>query len=254
MKQRYLFVLFGLLLIMPGCVSSSKFEEQVAQNQSLNQQLEDLGAKLETAQAKNQALKTDLESSRKTIESLDLHTRNLAVEIEQERLEKQEVLEEMQSSYNQLETQMQKEIERGEITISELEGRLTVNMVDSILFPSGSAKIKKKGLAVLKRVADIVKDVEDKDIEVEGHTDNIPISSRIRKVFDSNWELSSARALTVVRFLEEHGISGNRLTAVGHGEFRPITSNDTRKGRAQNRRIQIVLVPKYQPIVEPITE
>jgi len=252
MKQRHLAVLFALLLVVPGCVSSSKFDEQVAMNQQLNQQLEALGSELETAQAQNQAYKTDLESSRKTIESLDLHTRNLTVEIEQERLEKQAALEKMQSSYSQLEKQMQQEIQRGEITISELEGRLTVNMVDSILFPSGSAKIKKEGLEVLKRVADIVKDVADKDIEVEGHTDNIPISSRIKKHFDSNWELSTARAVTVVRFLQEQGVTGERLSAVGLGEFHPIASNDTRKGRAQNRRIQIVLVPKTQTVVKPI--
>jgi len=251
MKCSLFTALIALLLVMTGCVSSSKFEEQVAKNQQLNQQLEALNSEFDASQAKNQALKTDLESSRKTIESLDLHTRNLAVELEQEHLEKQQVLEEMQSSYNQLEEQMQQEIERGEITISELEGRLTVNMVDSILFPSGSSKIKKAGLAVLRRVADIVKDVDDKDIEVEGHTDNIRISSRIKKYFDSNWELSTARAVTVVRFLEKHGIPGERLSAVGLGKFHPIASNNTRKGRAQNRRIQIVLVPKATPIVVP---
>lgn len=254
MNTRYFLLFICLSLVLPGCVAKSTFEEQVAQNQGLNEKLSACDSELATSNAQNQALKTDLESSRKTIESLDLHTRNLAVEIEQERLAKEAALEKMQSSYNQLQEQMQQEIQRGEITISELEGRLTVNMVDSILFASGSAKIKKAGLEVLKRVADIVKEITDKEIEVEGHTDNIPISSRIKKHFASNWELSTARAVTVVRFLQEHGIDGERLTAVGHGEFRPIASNATREGRAQNRRIQIVLVPKVQHIVKPVTE
>jgi len=239
------------LTLLSACVSSSKFDEQVARNEQLTQELAGLNLTLEEAQAQNRTLEGDLDASRKTIESLDLHTRNLAAEVEQERLAREATMEKMQSSYSQLQRQMQSEIERGEITISELEGRLTVNMVDSILFPSGSAKIKKEGLEVLKRVADIVKEVDDKDIEVEGHTDNVPISDRIKKTFPSNWELSTARAVTVVRFLEEHGVNGDRLTAVGHGEFRPIADNTTRKGRAQNRRIQIVLVPKTQRIVKP---
>jgi len=254
MTKTALSILICLALVLPGCVMKSTFEEQVTQNQQLNSKVAELSDQLADSYARNQALKTDLESSRKTIESLDLHTRNLAVEIEQERLEKQQVLEKMQSSYNQLAEQMEQEIERGEITISELEGKLTVNMVDSILFASGSARIKKEGLQVLKRVADIVKDVEDKDIQVEGHTDNIPISPRIQKIFESNWELSTARAVTVVRFLQEQGIPGEKLTALGYGEYHPIASNDTRKGRAQNRRIQIVLVPKAQHIVKPVVE
>jgi len=245
--KRFVLISAASLLVFSGCVAKSTFEEQVTQNQQLTEQLA-------AAQAEKQALAEDLDASRKTIESLDLHTRNLAAEVEQERLAREEAVAKMQSSYSQLQQQMQQEIERGEITISELEGRLTVNMVDSILFPSGSATIKKEGLEVLKRVADIVKEIDDKDIEVEGHTDNIPISSRIKDHFASNWELSTGRAVTVVRFLQEQGIDGERLTAAGHGEFRPIADNATREGRAQNRRIQIVLVPKYQRIVKPASE
>ncbi len=245
--KRFFLLLSVLTLVLSGCVAKSTFEEQVALNQQLTDQLA-------TTEAEKLALEENLASSQKTIESLDLHTRNLAAEVEQERLAREAAMAKMQSSYSQLQQQMQQEIERGEITISELEGRLTVNMVDSILFPSGSAKIKKEGLEVLKRVADIVKGIDDKDIEVEGHTDNIPISSRIKDHFPSNWELSTARAVTVVRFLEEQGIDAERLTAVGHGEFRPIADNATREGRAQNRRIQIVLVPKYQRIVKPASE
>ena len=254
MTFRTVTLLGALVLVLGGCVSSSTFEQEVAKNQQLNTKIEQLIDDLETSHAESKALREDLESSRKTIESLDLHTRNLAIEVEQERMAREQALSQMQSSYSELQQQMQQEIERGEITISELEGRLTVNMVDSILFPSGSAQIKKEGLKVLKRVADIVKEVEDKDIVVEGHTDNIPISSRIKKYFDSNWELSTARAVTVVRFLQDQGIPGERLSAAGHGEFRPIADNATRKGRAQNRRIQIVLVPKVQHIVKPVSE
>jgi len=158
----------------------------------------------------------------------------------------------MQSTYNELVTNMESEIKRGEVTISELEGRLTVNMVESILFPSGSAEIKKAGKAVIKRGGDIVKSINDKDIQVEGHTDNVPISPRLQEKFASNWELSAARAATVVRFLRDQGIPGERLSAVGFGEFRPVASNKNESGRAQNRRIQIVLVPQQRQIVKSI--
>ena len=153
-------------------------------------------------------------------------------------------LAQLKSTYDKLVDNMEEEISRGEITISELQGKLTVNMVERILFDSGKADIKKNGLAVLKRVGDVLKEASDKDIRVEGHTDNVPISSRLKDVFPSNWELSTARATNVVRFLQKDvGISGSALAACGYGEFRPVADNATAEGRAQNRRIQIVLVP-----------
>ena len=110
-------------------------------------------------------------------------------------------------------------------------------------------KSKQAGLAVLQRVADIVIDIEDKNIQVEGHTDNVAISPRLQDKFASNWELSAARAATVVRFLRDANIPGERLSAVGFGPFKPVADNTTVDGRAQNRRIQIVLVPQKRAIV-----
>ncbi len=93
-------------------------------------------------------------------------------------------------------------------------------------------------------MGDILKGVTDKEVRVEGHTDNVPISSRLKDVFPSNWELSTARATNVVHFLQDQvGIPGERLSTCGFGQFRPVAENETAEGRAQNRRIQIVLVP-----------
>ncbi len=180
---------------------------------------------------------------RQEIDRLEAENRELQLAVESERIARQARIAQMQSTYNELVEKMEAEIERGEITISELQGKLTVNMVEEILFASGSATIKDAGLKVLARVSDIVKDVEDKDIQVEGHTDNVPISSRLKDKFPSNWELSTARAATVVRFLRDQGVPGEKLAAVGYGPFQPVASNDTAEGRAKNRRIQIVLVP-----------
>jgi len=184
---------------------------------------------------------------RQNIDRLEDEKRELTARLEKEQLARQARLAEMKSTYDQLVEKMESEIERGEITISELQGQLTVNMVERILFDSGEADIKKAGLQVLARVGDILKEVADKEIRVEGHTDNVPISPRLKEKFASNWELSTARATNVVHFLQQHkGISGSRLSVCGYGPYRPVASNQSADGRAQNRRIQIVLVPLKQ--------
>ena len=130
------------------------------------------------------------------------------------------------------------------MTISELKGKLTVNMVDSILFDSGKAEVKKGGLEVLGKVISILKDVKDKAIRIEGHTDNVQISERLAKRYPTNWELSAARAINVTRYLQAEGIDPGQLAAVAYGEWKPVGANDTEEGRAKNRRIEIILVPK----------
>ena len=116
-------------------------------------------------------------------------------------------------------------------------------MVEKILFDSGSAVIKKDGKKVLDRVADILKTIKNQQIKVEGHTDNAPISSRLADRFPTNWELSTARATTVVRYLQERGLDPALLSAEGYAEYRPVAANDTDDNKAKNRRIEIVLIP-----------
>jgi chemotaxis protein MotB len=139
---------------------------------------------------------------------------------------------------------MKTEISKGQVTISELKGKLTVNMVDSILFDSGKAEVKQGGLEVLRKVISILKDVTDKSIRIEGHTDNVQIIGALAKRYPTNWELSSARAINVARYLQEQGIDPGLLSAVAYGEWKPVGDNDTQEGKAKNRRIEIILVPK----------
>jgi chemotaxis protein MotB len=118
-------------------------------------------------------------------------------------------------------------------------------MVDRVLFDSGQAQVKSAGLDVLKQVSDILKTVSDKQIRIEGHTDNVPISAKLKGRFKSNWELSTARATTVVRYLIDQGsVDRQHLSAVGYADTQPQASNDTEEGRSANRRIEIVLYPK----------
>jgi len=160
---------------------------------------------------------------------------------------KAEEIERVDETYKALIDEMKKEIEEGNIEITNLKGELSVNVLDKILFDSGKTTIKKEGLAVLTRVGDILKNVKDKKIVVEGHTDNVPISPALKPRFPTNWELSTARAVVVVRYLQEKvGISPALLTASGVSEYHPVADNTTEEGKARNRRIEIILKPMPQ--------
>ena len=147
-------------------------------------------------------------------------------------------------TYEDLLSEMKSEIAQGQIAITELKGKLTVDVVDKILFDSGQTEIRPEGLGVLKRVVEILMTVTDKVIRVEGHTDSIPIGGALAKRYPTNWELSAARALNVTRYLEKEGIDPALLSAVAFGEHQPIAENDTPEGRSRNRRIAIILLPK----------
>ena len=147
-------------------------------------------------------------------------------------------------TYEDLLSEMKSEIAQGQIAITELRGKLTMDVVDKILFDSGQTEIRPEGLGVLKRVVEILMTVPDKVIRVEGHTDSVQIGGALAKKYPTNWELSAARALNVTRFLEKEGIDPALLSAVAFGEHQPIAENDTPEGRARNRRIAIILLPR----------
>jgi len=176
----------------------------------------------------------------------DLETENAKLKAENANLAKarEEQVQKVSSTYESMLEKMKSEISQGQVTISELEGKLTVNMVDSILFDSGKAEVKKGGLEILGKVISILKDVQDKSIRIEGHTDNVQISRALAQRYPTNWELSAARAINVARYLQDQGIDPMNLSAVAYGEWKPVATNDTPEGRAKNRRIEIVLVPK----------
>jgi chemotaxis protein MotB len=143
-----------------------------------------------------------------------------------------------------LEDEMRSDLESKDVTISKLQGKLTVNILDRIMFDSGEAVLKPDGEGVMKKIGDILVKHPELKIHVIGHTDNIPIRPGARSKFASNWELSSARAMAAVHFLtEQAGVDPHRVGAVGYGEFRPIADNATAEGRAKNRRIAVTILP-----------
>ena len=152
-----------------------------------------------------------------------------------------------------METQMRSALEDKEVTISELQGRLTVNIVDRVLFDSGQADLKPEGEQVLAQIAGVLAEHLNRQIYVIGHTDNVPIRASAFSRYSNNWELSTARATAAVRFLSEKaGVDPSRLAAVGYGEYHPIADNSTAEGRARNRRIAIVIMPEnFNPLESP---
>ncbi len=200
--------------------------------------------------AKKDELSKAINDLRARIEEKDREIAHLRKDIERLNLEKIKAIEEkekaiaeLKGTYDKLVSELSEEIKKGEIEITQLRDKLSLSMVEKILFDSGSAEIKKEGKKVLERVAEILKNVIDKEIRIEGHTDNVPIGTRLMEKFPTNWELSVIRATNVVRYLIEKGINPSYLSATGYSEFKPVAPNDTEENRAKNRRIEIVLVP-----------
>lgn len=157
-------------------------------------------------------------------------------------------LAKMRGEMGELEEKMKAEIDKGNVRLSQAGGKIKVDVVDEILFDVGEASVSKQGENVLSRVGAVLAKMEDKQIQVSGHTDDSPISTRLQDRYPTNWELSSERAITVVRFLQEKaGIPGRRLVAAAHSQYEPLTDNKTTSGRARNRRIEILLTPDLAP-------
>ncbi len=240
----------------------AKLKKDYADLQAKNKALADdntnldnlLKAKKGELGAQIASLRNQITDREMALNAKDAEIAALKQEKEQAVAEKEKSIAELKKTYNSLVGAMSEEIKKGEITITQLKDKLTVNMVEQILFDSGSAEIKKNGKKVLDRVAEILKKVTDKQVRVEGYTDNVPISPRLAAKFPTNWELSTARATTVARYLQDKGIDPKILGACGYSEYRPVASNDTEEGRAKNRRIEISLIPKEAESAAPKEE
>ncbi|MBN2645863.1 MAG: OmpA family protein [Desulfuromonadaceae bacterium] len=205
---------------------------ELATQQEINAVHEQLSARRE----ENRQLQTEQEQLRDEITELQRA-------LERERIAREARLAAMSSTYNELVGNLEQELQRGELTISQLQDKLSVNLVEKILFASGTANLTEEGYRVLNQVGKALAKVSGKRIRVEGHTDNLRIKPSLQQTFPSNWELSAARAANVVRFLEDNaGIPGEKLEIAAFGPYQPVADNSTPEGRAENRRIQISLV------------
>ncbi len=272
------------LVVLMGCVSREEYlmkveesERSISELETLKNEYSILQNGMEGLEKENTDLKVQIVSMKQEIDRLqekstnleeilksetsslgelvsELRSENNRLKQENETLlsklttlevERDEEVQEMRRTYDDLLVDMRAEIDKGKVTITQLEGKLKVNMVDEILFDSGETTIKPEGIQVLERVGKVLLNVKDQTINIAGHTDNVPIGPDLVKQYPTNWELSAARATSVARYLQDKsGIDPHLISATGYGQYQPIESNKTEKGRARNRRIEIVLVPK----------
>jgi len=194
--------------------------------ESLRGKLDDANTSLGAVRAENGKFKDQIDALQKQVADLEQDKASVA------------------QSAKGLEDEMRADLESKDVTISKLQGKLTVNILDRVLFNSGEAELQPAGESVMRKIAALLAAHPTLKIHVIGHTDNIPIRPEAHSRFASNWELSTARALAAVHFLtEKAGVDPRRVGAVGYGEYRPVADNATAEGRAKNRRIAITILP-----------
>jgi chemotaxis protein MotB len=196
-------------------------------------------AELEEARLETQRLQTLLSAQGAQAQQLQMRLDQLSA-IEREIRERNQIYEEVLSRFRSL-------IDAGRLSVSISRGRMVINLPQDILFASGSADLGADGRGTLAEVASVLAEFEDRRFQVEGHTDDRPISTT---QFPSNWELSAARALSVVKLLVARGVPPENLSGAGYGEYQPVAVNETQDGRRLNRRIEIVMLPNLDVIAE----
>jgi chemotaxis protein MotB len=231
----------AVALVAGGCVSKGEFEKlQTDKNQeidALQKQREGLEQQTRELQSQRKAL----EEQKAALERQQSQLRTDLERAEKQRAQLEAANQQTKSQYDGLVSNLNEEVKKGQLQVRQYKDMLTVEVAEQLFFDSGKAALKDSGKEVLKKVGEVLKGYDDKIVRVVGHTDNVPIATA---QFPSNWELSAARATTVVRFLQSAGVPPERLSAAGRGEFSPIAPNDDAEGRRKNRRIEITLVDK----------
>jgi len=261
-ERALVIALVPTLLALGACVTRGTYEGVVSERNQLRAKTRQLETSVDHLETSSRSLDGENAKLHDQLEDLRLERKRLRSEVErltgtQERLaqdlearnaELAEVAK-LKGTYANLVADLEAEVATGQIVIQQLQEGLQVNVADDVLFPSGSARLDRGGEEVLEKVAVRLAELPH-DIEVDGHTDNIPISGALVNRYPTNWELGAARAARVVRLLQERGIDGERLSAVSHAEFQPLAANDSPEERAQNRRIEIRLLPRDKTSVD----
>lgn len=250
----------AMLLLGTGCVTKSTHEATL---EELSQTRNALSSAQQTIEAQQDEIARNKEQIARDREEIERGQAQIALthdELAKMDLKKQQLMLELGASQRQLETmkqieaetqkrneiyarfvkELQKMIDVGQLTVTIEKGRIVINLPDNVLFASGSATVNSEGQKALGQIAKALAAFPDRRFQVEGHTDNVPIKSAR---FPSNWELSTTRALSVVHLMVREGVVPGNLSAAGFGEFHPRAGNDTKEGRALNRRIEIIMLP-----------
>jgi chemotaxis protein MotB len=242
----------ALLLVLSGCgVSQSEYNIRVTEVEKCQAELASKQNELGELQSRYDEQRKDVEERDDEIARLRNDAAKLAGSLsatqqEMDALRRAHVQAEQRNElYRTLVARLKDAIGAGTLAVEVRKGKMLVQLGDQILFDPGQAALKPDGQTALRQVAQALKEIPDRDFLVAGHTDNQPIKS---SPFGSNWELSTARAVTVVRFLQGEGVDPRRLAAAGYSEFDALADNATPQGRAQNRRIEIVVMPRMDEL------
>jgi chemotaxis protein MotB len=218
-----------------------------AQVSAQNQQ-----TKLDDTTAQNVQFRAELERLGKNADALLTEKGTLASALAEAKARLEELRKAQAASdaraalFHQLALKFQKMIDAGQLKITLRDGRMVIELANDVLFESGQTVIKPEGQKAVAQVASILRTIPNRRFQVAGDTDNVPIETAR---FPSNWELSAARAVEVVRLLIAKGVRPGLLSAAGYGEFDPIAANETPAGKAKNRRIEITLQPNIEELV-----
>jgi chemotaxis protein MotB len=212
------------IFILTGCASTKKMQALESDNERISRE----NAALQEELGRAQAMIAEQEQQIATIQT-----------------EREREVAALKQTYENLISELQKEIKSGQVQVKQVKNSLQLTIAEQLFFDTGKAEIKPEGQAVLRRIGPILKKIPEKNIRVEGHTDNVPIGPSLRVQYPTNWELGAARSVNVVRFLQrESSLDPLRMSAVSYGQYRPIASNKTEEGRAKNRRIEIILIDR----------
>jgi chemotaxis protein MotB len=210
---------------------AKKVDDLVALNNELSQRLRAAGQSVETLAGEKGTLSKALAETRARLEELR---------------RQQAAAEARAAQFRELAARFQKLVDAGQLKVVMRGGRMVLELSNDVLFDSGKTEIKEIGKRTLVEVAHVLKTMAERRFQVAGHTDNVKIQTAR---FPSNWELSTARAVEVVKLLVDAGMDSRNLSAAGYGEFAPLETNETAEGRAKNRRIEITLVPNLEELV-----
>jgi len=199
---------------------------------------------LQTTEGERNKLKDQLDSIGADRDALAKKLGATKMEIDELR-KARAMAEQRTKTFRQLLDRLKSMISSGKLQVEIRKGRMIVKMSDKILFDPGKTKLKADGQVALKQLAAVLKDIGERDYLIAGHTDNIPIKTR---QFKSNWELSAARAVEVVKFMQREGVDPKHLSAAGFSEFDPVGDNAAEEGRRSNRRIEIILMPNIEEL------
>lgn len=245
-----------MLLSAMACVPQDEFDLKV-------NELDKANAKLKEAQSANEQLTGDLsrcnaergscrDENALLLERLNRSGTNMSqleTELEQARDQLAELerarnaAERRNREYQQLMDRFRNLIDAGRLSVQVIDGRIVVQIPNSILFSLGSYELSEEGKTSIREVTEVLKTIENRKFQVTGHTDNVPVKPKADSPYSTNWQLSCYRALSVLDVMVEAGMQGDRVSAAGYGEFSPVAANNTAANRAKNRRTEIVLMP-----------